>query len=145
MEITKKKLVGAIMLIGAIASIVCLILILNPTILNGASIKIEGLEDFYGNEYNQDFTLDFLLTNDGTELITVKYSSVYQILGSGKEKIYPDVKSNPSSPKIPVGTSQNISLTIPAHEARGVTEFKISIMYNDYKTTTSEIFDVTWY
>jgi len=137
------------MLIGAIASIVSLILILNPTILNGASIKIEGLEDFYGygydNEYNQDFTLDFLLTNDGTELITVKYISVYQILGSGKEKTYPDVKSNPSSPKIPVGTSQNISLTIPAHEARGITEFKISIMYNDYKTTTSEIFDVTWY
>jgi len=143
-----KKIVAVIGTIGALASIVGLYIILNPhviTIDKEASIRIQGLEDFYLSSYNDDFTFSIIIENNGGEYVTIKDITVSQLLGSGKYAFYTNVKSEPSRPAIPIDSSVNINITLPSHEARETMEFKIRVTYNDYKYEESKVFEVVWH
>lgn len=149
MEITKKKI--AVIITTTIVVIAALVTILsffgiNLESLKGASIKIEGMEDRYGSDYNDDRTIEFIITNDGGELVAIDNIDLLQILGSGTERSYPNIEYAPIRPKIQIDQSVNMSITIPAHEARGTTEFILYIRFNDFKhSKKSDIFEVTWF
>lgn len=142
-----KKIIAIIVFLGAITSILGFIILVLPNVaptLKGASIDIRGIDDRYYADYDEDFTLNFILVNDGGEYITVEYILINQILWNGKDSYYPVSNIDPSKPKINVGDMVNMSVTIPAHKAVGTTVFQINIRYNDFTYKESKMFDVIW-
>ena len=149
MEITKKKIIAVVITLITVSAAVITILSylgIGPISLKGASIKIEGLKDSYQSVYNNALTIEFIVTNDGDELVSIDDIVLSQILGNGRESVYPNVNHDPENPTIKRDKSMNITITIPAHEARGTTEFKLRVWYNDYHHhKDSDRFIITWY
>ena len=146
-ELTK-KIVTVIGIIGAVASIISLIIVLKPNGIGNirvASIEIQGLQDFYVSNSQEDLSFNVILFNNGNEYITVENVFIEQLMPSGNYLPYLNVNINPARPQISVGSSVNMSVSIPAHKALGNTEFKIFIYYNDGKNTESRLFYVTWF
>ena len=146
MKESTKKIVAVIGTIGAVASIIGLYIVLNPpgVIIKVASLEIQGLKDFYVSNSQADLSFNVIFFNNGNEYITVENVYVEQLMPSGNDLPYPNVKINPSLPQISVGSPVNVSISIPAHNAIGSIEFKIFILYNDGKSIESRLFSVTW-
>ena len=145
--LTKKIVVIIVGTIGLVASIISIYTFLNPSggIIKVASIEIQGLQDFYVSNSQTDLSFKITLVNNGNEYITIEKVYVEQLMPSGNSYLYPDVKVNLSQSQIPVGSSVNMSILLPAHEAVGNIEFKIFIYYNNDKNIESRLFFVSWF
>jgi hypothetical protein len=146
-----KRRISKLQQIGAIASIICLIIavitiVFNPggIIPKGVSVKIEGLNEFYSQDYDEDLTFEITLLNDGGERLTISSIGIIEILWGERDARYETIYFYSQELKIKTGSEMNINVTIPARQARGTTVFKLEVEYNGYNSKDSEMFEVHW-